>query len=439
MPQARLKVVQGLARDFSYQTPNADGTYGCGFTSADGISAKVWVGDSEAVLATPTVAWGGAIGAITYTAAQGAPITLWTISFNSADTASLTPGVYRCQVYATHGQRTGALFDGLLEVLATPGSGTDSDLVSFTEVETVLAPLRLKEVEREMITLLKAEASDAIRKWCGQRDFTRQTYTEEYVPELNGYCALRQMPVNNVTRIRGYLQTVMTISAQPGAFQHAWISYQTSGDWYTNTLSYTGLILNSTLNGTTTASTPFLFALYPTLADLANAIMAVPGWIARTQGAFAAYPTSDLQQPGGLTAQGASTDDGCELRAYTEDLTTCKLDNATGMLWVGRFRIAGVYGYRWGPEAEVLEGFESGPIGRVQVTYDAGFSVIPTPVQLATAELVKARIQRLRKDLTLGMEENGIYKYESIGPREIADLPYPIQCGLAKWRISRAR
>jgi hypothetical protein len=431
MPVPRLKLVQGMSRDFPVQTPNGDGTVGSEFVSSDAIFAKVWAGDSEAALATPSCVWGTS----SVTPAAGAPLTLWTIQFNGSDTSSLSPGLYRCQVFATHGSRTACLLDGLLELIDTAATSTDGDLVSFTYVETLLAPLRLKGTEREMIWLLKTEASDAIRKYCGQRDFTRKTYTEEYVAELNGWVALRQMPVNNVTRIRGYKQTVLSITAAPSVNQQAWVTMTTSGDWYTNTLVYTGITLNAVSNGTLTTNS-FLFANNPTVASLAAAVAATPSWSALTTPVFGLYPSTDLSPPGGLTAQGAMDDDGCELQAYTEDLTCCKLQNNTGFLWCGRHRVASSFGQRWGEDWELLEDAD-GPIGQIQVTYDAGFTIVPTPVQLACAELVGQRIMRLRKDLRLKREDNGVYKYE-ISDKDIADLPYAMRCALGKWKMMRA-
>ena len=95
-----------------------------------------------------------------------------------------------------------------------------------------------------MMPFLMTEASQAICKWCGQRDFIRQTYMQEYLPDLNGYVMLEQMPVNNVLRVRGYAQTVLTITARAASFVQAWVSFTTTGQWYDNTLAYTGLVLN---------------------------------------------------------------------------------------------------------------------------------------------------------------------------------------------------
>lgn len=426
MPQQKLKLGVGIDRDFDRQTPNADGTVGSGFVSTDPLSSIVWAGNADLPLATPTVVWGNS----NLSPSVAAPLTIWTIQFLAADTATLAPGLYRLQVFATHGTRTALLFDGLLELISTSGATVDSDLASFTYVETLLAPLRLLESEREMITTLKAEASDAIRKFCS-RDFNRQTYTEECSPELNGFIALNQMPVNNVTRIRGYLGTALTITASSSTYQSAWVSWLTTGEWYDYSLAYTGIQLNSVANGVA-ATTPFLFANYLTVNLLAAAIGNVAGWTAFVAGNLGLHASTDLTSSG--TTQGAM-DGGASLMVYTEDLATTRLDNATGMLWCGRRGLGGFSG-RWGDDGGDIA--DASPVGRVQVTYDAGFTTIPTPVQLACAELVKATIERLRTDAQKRKNSMGRYNYE-ITPEQVADLPYAVRCGVAKWRISKVK
>lgn len=440
MAQQRIKIVQGIARDVSYQTPNGDGSFGCGFTSSDSLSCIVWAGDMSASVATPTVIWGnnGSSGSSAQVLpAAGAAITLWTITFQASDTASLTPGIYRIQVFGTHGSKTATLFDGVLEIVSTAGSNSPSDLVSYTTVETLLARLRLRESEREMIPFLTTEASQAVCKWCGQRDFIRQTYTQEYLPDLNGYVMLEQMPVNNVLRVRGFSQTVLTITASPASFVQAWVSFSTSGEWYNNTLTYTGLILNSiSLNSPAVVSTPFLYASYPTVNALTNAVGAVGGWSAYTTPVYGAYPSTDILTNG--TSQGALVSDGACLRAYTEDLSWTNLDSATGAFYAGRRRIATALAYAWGDDFLLLEEAGGGPLGRIQVTYDAGFTTVPYPVQEAVVELVKASIERLRTDHQLGEEQNGVYRYK-IDPQMVGMLPKPVLQKLALYRMSRAR
>lgn len=439
-PPLRMDVAAGTTADWPWQTPNRDGTFGCGFVSTDAITAKVWAGDSTTVLCTPSVAWGGTLNGVTYTAATGALITLWTITLGPSDAAGLAPGVYRLQVFGSHGGATGRLWDGLLEVRDSAGSGTVSGLITLTYAESALTRTRLSREERDFLPTLVTIASDEIVKWCGQRDFIRQTYTEEYTAELDGRVMLRQMPVNNVTRIMGYPQTVLCITGDTGSMQQAWISYSTTGDWYTNTLAFTGLVLNSVSAGVL-STTPILFAGYPTLAQLAAAIGAVPGWTANTQGGFAALPTTVLQPPGGVTAQGALSDDGVELQGYTEDLTTCRVDNAIGALWVGRRRIVGTTMGRWGPEEAILDDVGGDLIGRVQVTYDAGFTVVPSVVQHATAMVVKGLVEEARHDHALLSESisgAGSRAYQ-MAEALVMGLPKPVLQRLSQYRIPRAR
>jgi hypothetical protein len=440
MPQPRVRVVQGTSLDYTQQTSTTP--LDSGFVSTDALGAKVWAGDAQASLSTPAVSWGGILSGTTFTAAAGASALVWTVGFLPADTASLGAGIYRMQVFGDHtaSGRTARLWDGLLEVAATPATSVDTGLITLTYAESALSRLRLSRDERNFLAALVTVASDTIVKWCGQRDFVRQTYTEEYTAELNGYVALRQFPVNAVSRIRSYPQTVLNITGSPSSMQQAWVSYTTTGDWYTNTLTYTGLVLNSVASGVLTA-TPFLFANYATVGALATAVGNVNGWTANTTPIFGLYPSTDLAPPGGLTSQGALDDDGAQLVAYTEDISECRVDNKTGFLWVGSHRVSSAFGQRWGEDWLLLEDFDSAPIGRVQVTYDAGFSVVPSPVQLATAELVKALVERFRTDHMLLSEEIGgagsrAYR---IAAELVGMLPKPVLQGLSLYRAIRAK
>jgi hypothetical protein len=435
-----MNVAAGTQADWPWQTPNRDGTFGCGFISSDAITASVWAGDSTTVLATPSVVWGGTLAGVTYTAAQGAPITLWTITLGPSDAAGLPPGVYRCQVFGTHNGAKGRLWDGLLDVVDSAGSSSQGGLITLTFAGSALTRTRLSREERDFLPSLITIASDEVVKWCGQRDFIRQTYTEEYTAELDGRVMLRQMPVNNVLRILGYPQTVLCITGSTGSMQQAWISYTTTGDWYTNTLSFTGIVLNSVSSGVS-SSTTLSFASYTTIAQLAAAIGSVAGWTANVQGAFGLLPVTALQPPGGITAQGALDDDGVELQAYTEDLTTCRVDNAIGALWVGRRRIVGTVMGRWGPEEAILDDVNGDLIGRVQVTYDAGFTVVPSVVQHATAMIVKGLVEEARHDHALLSESisgAGSRAYQ-VAADLVMGLPRPVIQRLSQYRMARAR
>ena len=441
VPTQRMSLGAGLSASYSYQTPNRLGSYANGFVSTDTIAASVWAGDSTTALCTPAVAWGGtAANGTVYTAATGAPITLWTITLAAADAGALSPGTYRLRVTATHGTATAWLWDGLLDVAGSPGTGTISGLITLTYAEQALSRFRLSRAERDFLPSIIQAASDGVRKWCGQRDFTRTTYAEEHVAELNGYIALRQYPCNSIGRIRGYPQTVLTARADNSVNQQAWINYPTTGDWASGNLTFTGIVLNTVASGVTTA-TPLLFATYPTIGALASAIAAVSSWSSYTTPVYALYPTTDLSPPGGVTAQGAMDESGVEFRAYTEDLALCRVDNKSGMVWVGRRRVGTAYGPRWGEDYEVLEDLGGGPVGRVQVTYDAGFATIPSPLQMATAELVKAIVERLRTDHQLMSESIGGQgnRFYQVASDLVGFLPKPVLQAISLYRRIGAR
>src|ERR1035438_6484033 len=124
------------------------------------------------------------------------------------------------------------------------------------------------------------------------------------------------MPVNSVLRIRGYLQTAMVVTANNTAFSSAYVQWTTSGDWYSGTLTYTGLNLVSYSSGVAT-QTPFLFSGYATIALLSAAVGAVSGWTSNVAGNLGNFASTDLAAASTGTAQGAMENNGCELMVYS--------------------------------------------------------------------------------------------------------------------------
>lgn len=391
----------------------------------DGSPVTVTITDSTGTGATATA-----------TVLLGWQIGLVALEFTAAQSSLLAPGgTYQFQISATRGTISSVVIDGLIQALATPGAGvlTLPDLVSYDYVESRLKRIKLKDDEVDSIPDLTAAASEAIRKWCGQRDFTRRSYSEEYGPQQNGCVYLRQMPVNSVTRIRGSLQTALSITASDPTFSSAYVQWTTTGDWSSGTLTFTGISLVSYAAGVQT-STPFLFANYPTVQALATAITATPGWIARVTGNLGAYGSADLAAASSGTSQGAMAGNNCDLQVYSDDLPCTDLENATGMLWVGQ-RSAPAFGSRWGDDGGDLG--ESSGCGRVRVDYNAGFDVIPAPIKLACAELVKFKIMMFRRDELLKSETAQKYSYE-ITQDMVKALPVNVLEGISRYVIHHA-
>lgn len=117
-----LEIVQGTARDFVLQIYNPDGTDATGFLSTDTLTSKVWGGQDQAVLFSPSVSW----LTLPSPPPHGYDLGQYVISFNNADTATWLPAKYDYQVYLTRSGRTGEITGGggNLQVLPSPGTAT---------------------------------------------------------------------------------------------------------------------------------------------------------------------------------------------------------------------------------------------------------------------------------------------------------------------------
>lgn len=296
---------------------------------------------------------------------------------------------------------------------------TASFMTNTFAVAGVTVSAALTTVQPTLITA----ASRIVRRYCGDRFFNRATFVEEYNPAMDGRVALRQIPVNSVFKVEGTRDVALEISFSPTAGQSAWVVFTTTGDTDTETLTYTGLTLSSVTNGVETDTT-LSFASYGTLGALAAAIAALPGWTA-TAGAFSAWPSTALLTAN--TAQGAMTDDGCELEIYSEVLTGCTLDPRTGMLSTGRRNVGRTGGPQWGPDWQVFADADAYRGGSVRVTYDAGFTTVPIEVQQACAELVLDMVYQMPADQRMNSESDGAQSYA----RNVADADYAVPKNIA--------
>jgi hypothetical protein len=91
-----------------------------------------------------------------------------------------------------------------------------------------------------------------------------------------------------------------------------------------------------------------------------------------------------------------------------------------------------------GEDGGDLADMDAPQIGRVRVDYTAGFAIIPTPVQLATLELVKAKIMQLRRDEMLLGERAQEYSYQ-INPEMFDAMPKHVLRGLSRYILHQAR
>ena len=424
-----LECTAGRARTFSRGTPNDDGSYGGLFTGTETITANVWAADSQSVLLTvsgpPKCSW------------TAAATSYWQVTLADTDTASLTPGIYRFEVVsttATSGE-TARLFEGTLEVTSSPGSSSAAppDLITAYYFFKLTSESEWTIGQQESVPDMITAACDAFRSWCNN-PFWQSTYTKEFVPGLDGVVRLDYVPVNQVFYVRSVPEDVLTV--QNTSAQIAYAGFATTGD-IQGGQTITGVSLSWTTNGTPSSTTVTLSA-NETLSSLATAINAVgSGWSATTNSSYNSFPVTVLQ--GGLTAQGCATGDpGATFWAYSETLAGAHLDHdngqRNGMLVTGEqgARLA----MRWGPGGEDMFGFSQNTQGKVLVSYNAGFAVIPRDVQQAVAHLTKYGLERLASDQTLKSEKAGEYQYEL--KEELDFMPKAVKEVANRYRIVNA-
>jgi hypothetical protein len=422
------------------QIINWDGTAAANiYTSGTVLSATFWEGQSQASLFSPTVTWYTA-GSTQTGYGQGQ----FTYQLSGAQTVGLDPaGEYYTLISQTTLGITSPVWEGRVKMLATPGSAvpTPPDLVTYDFVESYLTRMNLTDSERDLLPYLIGGACDYLRKWCGSRDFSLLTYTEEYYPEYDGTIALRQMPVQFVSRARGYLQTALNITNTSSANQIAYVQFSYAGDFTANTQVTTGLILTTVASGVTTVVN-LLWTSYALVSLLAAAITQLGnGWTTLVD-VFGLWPVTELQN--GYASQGAVTGDagGVDLQVYSQDLAWSKLNQRTGVMAVGSgagggFALGGMGGFRGGYDWAAQDAQDDTDLcGRVLVTYTAGFTTIPMAVQQFTAELVKASINRFRRDYLLRSEHAGQYSYE-ITDKDLGAMPIAVKEQASLYRIRR--
>src|SRR5208282_5266663 len=182
--------------------------------------------------------------------------------------------------------------------------------------------------------------------------------------------------------------------------QEAYVNGTYAGD---NTIGLTlaGLNLNSISSGTLT-TTAVNFTASMTVAQLATAISAAGGgWSAYADSTYGAWAVTELI---GLTVPGGALGGaGAQFDVYTDELgNDTHLDpTMTGLLWVGR-QYKGT-GPKWGPDWEEFDS-PNLSVGRVKVTYNAGFVTVPLLVQKCVANVAKNLLAVLSLDPTLASE-----------------------------------
>lgn len=412
MPISTVTAIQG--QGVSYTQTLSSST----FQGTETLTASVSTGGTATALLTLTPTWASGQTTGSYGRVS--------LAFTSAQTASLTPGYYVVQTSLA--DSTSALAWALLEVVAAAGQSPTYDwLTTPAEVLGLVPDLVSTENLADLPRAIGA-ATDSIRRYCN-RWFTRRTMTKEFTPNIYGQVRLDEIPVNAVTRIATTRDNAIQVKG-PSSAQLASVKMAFTGD-YDSGITVTGLTLTSTASAVTTTTT-LSFSTYTTITALAAAIRAVSGWSATVSGNYGSWPTSELV---GLdAAQGALTADGAWLDVYSEDASLERLHPETGMLWL-RTGYSSLDSPAWGPTWMDAAPSRRVPT-RVKITYDAGYTTLPSPVVIATIETVQALFGRMATDQVLQSEHAADYSYTL--KDQIDFLPDSVKHALAPYRIHNA-
>lgn len=395
------KAIQGF--QIAYTVPIVDDNGNAiAYNGNETIAAVVWTGGQQASTFTPSVAW------------NNAPLGLVDITYSPSNTATVPVGFY--EVLISLSDTTIALASGYLEVVPAPGTAT-ADLCTIPYARMALASYTFNLAQLDFLPYALTLVSSAVKRYCGDRDFVQQDYVEEHDVYLDGTIMVSQLPLNQIKRVQASPQTALTISNSLSGASDAWTYFTFTGDAVSGQ-SCTGISLNVINNGTQT-STSILFTTNETINSLATAINAAGnGWSALADTTYGAWPVTELvgtEIPGGALQL---TDEGSSYNVYSEDIgADVQVDcYRTGLIQVGR-QYRGL-GPKWGPD---WARFDAPYLrqGRVKVTYNAGYSTIPTDIQWCVADLTKRLLILAQTDPVINSES--IEQY-STSYRQVLDL-----------------
>lgn len=411
-----LEIVRGKQADFRRQIRDAEGEAFTAddtpFLSSDTLSAKVWRGNAQTVVATVTPTWADPDAGTYY------------LSFAASDLASADVGLYGFQTSLTRDGTTGVVDEGEILLQAAPpaSGGTTTDLVDQSTLRLFLADYGLTDAEREMLPRLAASASKAIRRYCNRWFSTRQ-WDELYTVKAPATAiVLRQFPVSSVARMAtNPVAAVSVTNTNATTNYRATVELVTTGDAVSG-LTTTGVKLHRYASGVDNVTT-ISFGSVVTVQDLADAVTAAGnGWAATVTQGMAGWPVSDLRPVQGVFP--ALSPASAELAIHATDLAF-SLDELTGIVYLGSpgqstADLARFAPY-WPGEFADSSGY-GGALG-VRAVYTAGVDQVDDDVQHYTAEVVKCALDRLRTDSALKSESDGTLSWAARPIDELTALP----------------
>ncbi len=268
---------------------------------------------------------------------------------------------------------------GWTSTLSGNGSADSSDLTitASTACLGISNIVTLTYVDNYLINCLIGYATATIENEIGTHVVSR-TYTDQiYNEDRNLDIYLDNAPITAVSRISVGRERAMTVTYNG-----------TDSSSATVQVTSLSVILKKIVSGTTTTNT-LLHETYVTLTSLAAAINALTSWESVVTSPFGTWPTTDLVIRPGRSARERSV----ELEVPSEEEEDYEIHEDEGRLYNP---------FGWGTHHRQT----------IVVTYTAGWTTVPGPLEAAANELVKFAYQKTLKDSTLKREEIGDYEYE---------------------------
>jgi hypothetical protein len=251
-------------------------------------------------------------------------------------------------------------------------------LVALSTVKAYMGIDESDTSKDALLNMLIDSVSRGVEKWCD-----RKFHSASYVEYFNGsdswrYSVLRlaQCPIISIDRVATRPVVGIEILNESESVQMASVSSIISG-----------MTLKSTSSGVE-STTVLPYATYTTLAALATQINATSGWKATVANEYEAWSPLMLKSFQG--ALGAK-EFAAEFELYTDTLFTFSTSTSD-------------------TTASLMGTFPDG-WHNIEVRYTAGYSSIPSDVQMGTAAAVKAIYEASRADGQMNSETIGDYKY----------------------------
>jgi hypothetical protein len=273
------------------------------------------------------------------------------------------------------------------------------DFVTLDECTDYLAQvIPNNSAALDALPFLITAASKMIRSYI-KRDIYQQDYTLfAYAQKLDGKgfseIIAKQYPINSISRLSVSPTTILSVqNLSPTINQRATAGLNVTGDTVSG-LNVLGLTLYRIASGVPTTDQSVLFATYITSGAAAAAVSALGnGWQGIAASGYANWASSDIIATTG--AQNCLQAGQADFQACTQDVSAYDFDPLSGIIRLRNETFDPVFALMNLQNTSLLSVF---PLGwrAVQIAYNAGFPVIPEPIQMATLQTIRDWVYQLQ-------------------------------------------